>query len=96
MSRAWWIALVLFLAGGVFVDFFVPRDEIRGLWDYRTFYVWWGFLGTVAFVYLARYVGKSLLLRSEEYYRQFAPYIEAEEERRGDETDDRGEDDDVG
>lgn len=70
MSRGWQIALAVALLLSVAVEFVVPKAPPEHLWEHKTFFAWYGFAGCVAIILISKALGKRLLQRPEDYYRQ--------------------------
>lgn len=67
MNRIWSSLLVIVLVGSLALNFVGPQKEMKHLWDVKTFFAVYGFVGYVVIVYAAKGLGK-LLQRSEDYY----------------------------
>lgn len=73
MSRPWQIVLGVILALSVAVEFTLAKGPPEHLWEHKTFFAWYGFLGCVAIILVSKALGKRLLQRPEGYYREEEP-----------------------
>lgn len=86
MGRLWRTLLALALIAVLAADFLGPKKEVEHLWDHKTFFAIYGFVGCVAIILVAKAVGAAGLLRPEDHYDPFR----APQPGSGTEGDDRG------
>lgn len=69
MSRVWWILLFLLLVGSVVLELVRPYYlDPQHLWEYPTFYAFYGFAGCAVIVFVSKWIGKYWLQRPVDYY----------------------------
>ncbi|MFW6206677.1 MAG: hypothetical protein ACOC5J_01955 [Gemmatimonadota bacterium] len=68
LTRTLWILLWVTLAASIVADFVGPSKEVHHLWEYKTFFAFFGFLGCAVTVYVSKWLGKFWLQRPTDYY----------------------------
>lgn len=68
MSRFWSTVLAVTLVTSVVMSFVGPSKEAKFLWDVKTFFAVYGFVGCVAIIFVSKWLGRFWLQRSEDYY----------------------------
>lgn len=71
MSRTWQIILGIILAGAVAMSFVGPSKESTYIWDTKTFFAVYGFVGCVVIIYASKAAGKYWLQRNPDYYEPY-------------------------
>lgn len=68
MSRPVQIALAVALVASLAVDLVLPGKEAKHVWEYETFFAWFGLIGCIAIILGSKALGKHLLQRPTTYY----------------------------
>jgi hypothetical protein len=72
VNRFWSTLLAIALLGSLVMNFVGPQyDEIAHIWDIKTFFAVYGFVGCVVIIFVSKWLGKYFLQRSEEYYEPY-------------------------
>lgn len=71
MSRFWQVLLAITLAASVLMNFIGPSKEVEHVWDLKTFFAFYGFIGCVVLIYASKFLGKHWLHRRPDYYQPY-------------------------
>lgn len=71
MNRLWSTLLGIVLVGSLVMNFVGPAKEVKNIWDLKTFFAFYGFVGCVVIIYVSKWIGKYWLQRPEDYYEPF-------------------------
>lgn len=71
MNRFWSIFLGLLLVGSLAMNFVGPAKEAKYIWDIKTFFGVYGFVGCIVIIFVSKAIGKYWLQRPEDYYEPF-------------------------
>lgn len=68
--KTWhWIALGIITVISLILEFTFLADYDSHWWNrVPGFYIYWGFIGCVAIIYISKWLGKLFILSEEEYY----------------------------
>lgn len=68
--KTWhWIALGVITVISLILEFVFLADYDSHWWNnIPGFYIYWGFIGCVAIIYVSKWLGKLFILSEEEYY----------------------------
>jgi hypothetical protein len=84
MSRFWTVVLAVVLVASVALSFVGPTKEVKHIWDVKTFFVVYGFVGCVVIIFVSKWLGRFWLQRGEDYYDPHrAPAEAGEGEKAG-------------
>ncbi|MEX0607847.1 MAG: hypothetical protein WD016_06375 [Balneolaceae bacterium] len=69
MKKWHWIALGVIAAITLVLEFTLLADYDSHWWNsVPAFYMLWGFIGSVAVIFISRWLGKLFILSDEDYY----------------------------
>jgi hypothetical protein len=68
MSRVWRIVLGAVLVAAIAADFLGPKKEVHHIWDHKTFFAVYGFVGCAAIIFLSKAMGKYWVQKDENYF----------------------------
>jgi hypothetical protein len=86
MNRFWATLLGITLVGSVAMNFFGPSYPPEKIWDVKTFFAVYGFIGCVAIIYVSKALGKYWLLKHPGYYDPHRAPAEVGEAGEGDDA----------